>query len=125
MNLQELYAYQVNRGSSYVSTLQNKGIEVKNANVIELKDALDQAFQSKLTDASKKLIKTYCEEENSLSESLTFKDMFPRAWTKIMNHKDKEELLRRLDEEVMDMPQGGRSSRLVRLANVFSGFDEC
>lgn len=61
--------------------------------------------------------------DTSIYEDMKLSDIYMMVWKKIQKSKYKSELEKRLYEEMMDMEDTCSSGYLIRLINVFSGFD--
>ena len=68
---------------------------------------------------------SYLDDEDYHSTLLlTFYDIFVKVFGRIVNSEHKEELIRRLDEEMMESKDKCFTGRITRLLNVLNGFYE-
>ena len=58
------------------------------------------------------------------SKSLSLQSMLCRVWSAIQQHEHQEELNKRLIEEISEMADTCSTGHLLRLVNVFSGFED-
>ena len=111
--------------SSSIQESVKKSIDnlMKDSFTCEKKFIIETLLTSKLECISSLL--SYLDNETYHSTLLlTFYDVFVKVFGRILNSPHKEELMRRLDEEMMESKDKCFTGRITRLLNVLNGFYE-
>ena len=88
-----------------------------------LEECKQELLDSNLTEEVKREIINYCDDETEHSFYLiTFGDLFHYVMNRIIKHKDKEEILKILQEEIKDTICKCFTGRMIRLLNVLNEF---
>ena len=76
-----------------------------------------------LSEQTKRELLNYCDESTTHSVYLiTYSDLLKYVWTRIVNHADKDEILKVLNQEISDGLCMCWTGRMTRLLNVLVGF---
>ena len=78
-----------------------------------------------LTEQTKRLIMEYCEDDSIHSVlNITFKELMVNVWNIIRSHKEKDNILTILNDEINDANCKCFTDRMSRLINCLSCFDD-
>ena len=105
---------------SFRSSLENLMKYKPTLSLDECKNAL---LTSQLTEEVKREILNYCDDKTEHSIYLiTFEDLFHYVMNRILNHQERDEILRILEEEIKDTICKCFTGRMTRLLNVLNGY---
>jgi hypothetical protein len=77
-----------------------------------------------LTEPTKQLIMEYCEDDSIHSVlNITFKELMVNVWNIIRSHKEKDNILTILNDEINDANCKCFTGRMSRLINCLNGYD--
>jgi hypothetical protein len=92
-------------------------------NLIAFDICKNEMLESNLSEKVKRELLNYCDDNTEHSIYLiTFKELFHYVMNRIINHKDKNEMLKILEEEIKDTICKCFTGRMTRLLNVLNGF---
>ena len=78
-----------------------------------------------LTEPTKQLIMEYCEDDSIHSVlNITFKELMVNVWNIIRSHKERDNILAILNDEINDANCKCFTGRMSRLINCLNGFDD-
>tara|TARA_Y100000310_G_scaffold28296_1_gene26944 strand:- start:315 stop:770 length:456 start_codon:yes stop_codon:yes gene_type:complete len=78
-----------------------------------------------LTEPTKQLIMEYCEDDSIHSVlNITFKELLINVWSIIRSHKEMDNILCVLNDEINDANCKCFTGRMSRLINCLNGFDD-
>ena len=87
-------------------------------------ETMRQILNSSLNKHCKESLVEYCNnEEPHVVLQITFKELLPFVWERIVDNEHKEEILRILENEMSDSECKCFTGRLTRLVNTLNGFD--
>ena len=105
---------------SFRSSLENI---MKDKLYYSLDKCKEQLLLSSLSEEVKREVLNYCDDKTTHSIYLiTFEDLFHYVMNRILNHQDKDEIFKVLDEEIKDTICKCFTGRMTRLLNVLNGF---
>jgi len=107
--------------NSFKNSLNNI---LKDNNLMNLNDIKQQILDNEiLTEQSKRELLNYCDDGTQhCTYLITYSDLLIYVWSRIINNKDKDEILKVLNQEISDGLCMCFTGRLTRLLNTLVGF---